>query len=173
MLWCFLVFATSKVVLIEAIDKEGRAHKYATAEYTPGKSSVQMHDFITDIFTYDVIKSFKITREDGSIISANAPRFDKYVSFKFFVIDVAIVQFEVSKSYRKSTSGSIVHSKDMQRPITDAAARQMANTEDQGGIFSIFRSPMFLIAMIIFMMMSRGGGGQQAQGQPAVNPPAQ
>lgn len=169
----FLVsFGFSTNLLIEAIDKSGNSHRYASAEYSPGSNIVHMEDFASEPYEKNFIKYFKITREDGVSLITEAPRFDNFVAFKFYLIDETVVQFEVTRSYRRGTAGSLARSHEMQKPVTQENAYSQSGDGPKSPL-GIFGSPWFLIAILAFTFLSRGGAQQGGpQGNPAGGAPA-
>lgn len=150
----FIALSSSTILIIEAIDKNGNSHKYASAEYSPGLNTVHVEDYASEPYEKNFIKKFKITRDDGVTLVTDTPKFDNYVSFKFYLIGETLVQFEVSKSYRRGTSASLSRSHEMQKPVTQA----MYNSQGSGqsSPFGILGSPWILIGLVAFMFLSRG-----------------
>lgn len=160
----FITLTSSTLLIIEAIDKNGNAHKYASAEYSPGSNIVHMEDYASEPYEKNFIKLFRITREDGVTIVTEAPKFDNYVAFKFYLVGETLVQFEAARSYRRGTAGSLARSHEMQKPVSQSSLSQSGNAPSSP--LGMLGSPWFLIAMVAFMFLSRKAqAGAQQNGQ--------
>ncbi|OHS97804.1 hypothetical protein TRFO_09222 [Tritrichomonas foetus] len=160
MLPIFLAFALSTTTLtVKAIDQNGVSHNFARISYEQNSNLAKL-DESSDVSSFsNSIKLFLIERPDGGSINTSAPAKAKAFNFKLYLIDETLFSFEVTSSYRKSSTCSLSRSKDFQRLVYQ---KQEAQQEGGGGGFPSMII-QFALMFIVFNMFCRPNAAQAPQ----------
>lgn len=153
---------------IVATDSTGSDHQFATVEWQDKSTLAKITQLVQTPFDANGVTTFKIIRDDGSILSVPAPSVTKSLAFKIHLIGETPVFFEVTTAYRREgLQISLSRTRPMPQPSYGNPQSAGQADEGPGGLMGLVSRYWYIPLIWIVFNMMKGGGGAAPAAAPA------